>query len=143
MHQETSDIAIARSACWSANVPRLVVAAILAAGSMHAGADGPILTPMGGCPGIETFWIRNATPLAPVALVYGYGSGPKTIPGGLICAGTVLDISGPQFGWIILQTDSNGETWYIARNLTNRMCDTLNLQAIDLTTCLASNVAQP
>lgn len=111
--------------------------------SPGAWADGLILTPMGGCPGLEAFSIRNATPLSSVAIVYGYGNGPKTIPGGLTCAGTVLDVSPPQFGWGITTTDSNGEGLFFARNLTNRMCDRLNLQAVDLVTCVTSNVVQP
>ncbi|MFW5652776.1 MAG: hypothetical protein ACOC0P_01920 [Planctomycetota bacterium] len=96
----------------------------------------------GNCPGTTTFDIVGATPNSRVALVYGFGTGPTTIPSGFPCAGTVLDVGNPNLDNQVITADSNGEA-VLSTFVPTIACGSVFVQALDLTTCATSNVVQP
>ena len=100
------------------------------------------LSVSGNCPGTSTFEIFGATPNASVALVYGFGDGPTTIPPSLPCAGTVLDVGNPNLDYRVIRADANGEAVFPTFIPANA-CGLVNVQALDLETCATSNVVNP
>ena len=99
---------------------------------------GPVLDVSGTCPGPVTISVTGATPGANLAVWGGKQAGATTLTTG-DCAGTTIDLKKAH----LLATgiaDNNGEVTLRIRLNANR-CGIL-LQAIDLSTCATSNVAQ-
>lgn len=95
----------------------------------------------GTCPGDAEFNIFNATPNGQIALLFSTGPGDFVIPGGLQCAGTQLGLSNIGIRLVADATaDANGEA-VINGFLPAAACGGA-IQAIDLTTCITSNVIQ-
>jgi len=107
-----------------------------------AGGSGVDLTFSGKCPGMGTFDVSGATPDSRVALVYGFGTGPTTIPNTFPCAGTVLDLGAPNLDHIVIFTDANGDGTY-STFLPDSACGAVKVQALDLATCAVSFVRAP
>ena len=104
------------------------------------GCDGgPSLSLAGSCPGRITADVSGATPGGTVAYVFGVAQGSTTIPGGP-CAGTQLGIQG---GVRLVGTDSADGSGHssLSGNAPAGACGHY-LQALDLSTCTTSNVAQ-
>ncbi len=95
---------------------------------------GPVLSKTGSCPGQTAFFITGATPMGTVAVAYGPG-GSFTIPS-TSCAGVVLAISNPTLGGMIVADASGIAT--LSVNIPGAACG-LTVQAVDMTSCLASN----
>ncbi|MFW5652762.1 MAG: hypothetical protein ACOC0P_01850 [Planctomycetota bacterium] len=106
------------------------------------GESGPSLSFSGNCPGTGNFEVSGATPNGNVALVYGFGSGPTTVPSGFPCAGTVLDVGNPNLDFVTFAVDANGNGTFQAF-LPAIACGAVNVQALDLTSCAVSNVVAP
>ena len=96
----------------------------------------------GSCPGSGTFTISNATPNGNVALVYGFGDGPTTIPSTFPCAGTVLNVGNPNLNNRVIQADANGDAVFTT-NLPAAACGAVRVQALDVATCDTSEVVRP
>lgn len=99
------------------------------------------LTTAGTCPGTVRFDAQGATPNGNVAFVYGFGTGPTTIPNSFPCAGTVLNVGNPNLGNQVISADGNGRA--ILSTFVPAAACNINVQALDLTTCQVSNVVQP
>ncbi|MFW5652761.1 MAG: hypothetical protein ACOC0P_01845 [Planctomycetota bacterium] len=106
------------------------------------GESGPLLSFSGNCPGTGTFEVFDVTPNGSVALVYGLGTGPTTVPSGFPCAGTVLDVGNPNLDFVTFSVDANGNGSF-QTFLPAVACGSINVQALDLTTCGVSNVVAP
>ena len=102
----------------------------------------PILTQtQSGCPGIVvSFQVTNATPNGTVALVFASTTGTFTIPGGP-CAGTVLGLSNVNIQLVGTNTASAAGVTSFSGPAGINVCGGW-LQAVDVTTCTVSNVAQ-
>ncbi len=93
----------------------------------------------GECPGFVQITTISGTAFGDVALVYAYGEGSFTIPGG-VCAGTELGLNGTVKLATVLMADSDGVA-SLVRELPASICGgEIVVQAIDLSTCAASNV---
>ncbi len=104
---------------------------------VHDRGAPPQLVVAGACPGSVSLSLTGATPEGQVAFGWGSGEGAFTLPPGL-CAGAEIDLADPH-PLIVLTADPSGA---ISRNETvgAGACGRL-LQALDITTCGASNVA--
>lgn len=92
----------------------------------------------GGCPTAD-IEIERGTPGAQVALVWSNDwDGTTPVPAG-VCAGTPMDLNGLNLA-TILTLDSGGDV-RINPTVPVALCDTANLQAIELGTCDTSPVA--
>ena len=107
-----------------------------------AGGGGLELTVSGNCPGTTTFDVSGATPNGNVALVYGFGDGPTTIPSTFPCAGTVLNVGNPNLDNRVVSADANGNAT-LSTFVPGAACGAVNVQALDVTTCAVSNVVNP
>lgn len=96
---------------------------------------GPQLARTGACPGTLTLTASDATPGGQVLIVYGpAGVFVKTTPP---CAGITLGVSSPARGTL---RDADGAgTLVLSLNAPPGWCG-LSLQAVDVTTCNATNV---
>ena len=103
---------------------------------------GVSLAMSGSCPGRVQFDLIGANPGAVVALVWGTGAGPLTIPPGAVCAGTTLEVGGPDLGVSFSKADATGAARFV-RLLPTAACGRLRVQAIDCSICEVSNVLQP
>ena len=96
----------------------------------------------GNCPGTGTFDVVGATPNGNVALVYGFGDGPTTIPSTFPCAGTVLNVGNPNLDNRVIRADANGNATF-STFIPAAACGAVKVQALDLGTCAVSNVVNP
>ncbi len=96
----------------------------------------------GDCPGQMTFSISGATPSRAVAVVYGAGDGPTTVPGGFPCAGTMLEVGGPGLAYQQFTADASGNVT-VTTNVPAGACGSLRIQALDVASCATSNVVRP
>lgn len=94
---------------------------------------GPDLRITGSCPGGKVLTITGATPLGSLAIAHG-AAGSFTIPSGP-CAGTILDITAPTLAGFF-NADVNGD-FSLNFNVPAGLCGR-TVQAVDMTTCLAS-----
>jgi len=108
----------------------------------EAGGGGLDLAFSGNCPGTGTFDVTGATPNGNVALVYGFGDGPTTIPSTFPCAGTVLNVGNPNLDNRVVSADANGNAT-LSTFVPGAACGAVNVQALDVTTCAVSNVVTP
>ena len=92
----------------------------------------------GGCPGAIQLAVSSATPSGAVAIVFSPSEGASVVPVGA-CAGTPLGLDGPSL-LTVLPADGNGEV-SLDRNAPAGACG-LYLQAVDISSCETSNVAQ-
>jgi hypothetical protein len=93
----------------------------------------------GSCPGEVRLELSGATVTGWVGLVGSKAEGKTTIPSGIVCAGGVLGLESARFQKAY-QADVGGS---IVKNptLEQRVCGAY-LQAVDVTTCVRSNVIQ-
>lgn len=100
---------------------------------------GPGLVASGSCPGQVTLQVNRATPGRRVAFLYAQGIGDPAVPKELPCAGVELglDRTAALLGAAI--ADDNGQA-SITANAPARACGRLFVQAIDLTSCVTTNV---
>ena len=96
----------------------------------------------GNCPGTGTFDVIGATPSGNVALVYGFGDGPTTIPNTFPCAGTVLNVGNPNLDNRVISADANGNATF-STFIPAAACGAVKVQALDLGSCAVSNVVNP
>lgn len=94
---------------------------------------GPDLRITGSCPGGKILTITGATPLGGIALAHG-NAGTFTIPSGS-CAGLELDLATPTLAGFF-NADVNGD-FNLNFNVPAGLCGR-SVQAVDMTTCLAS-----
>jgi len=106
------------------------------------GGGGIDLAFSGNCPGTGTFDVTGATPNGNVALVYGFGAGPTTIPNTFPCAGTVLNVGNPNLDNRVISADANGNAT-LSTFIPTVACGAVNVQALDVTSCAVSNVVTP
>lgn len=106
------------------------------------GGGGLTLVADGTCPGSISFSIDGGTPNGNAALVYGFGTGPTTIPPGRPCAGTSLDVGNPNLNFRTIQLNASGQA-RLTTPVPGAACDRVIVQAIDLTSCDTSNTVQP
>ncbi|MFW5653896.1 MAG: hypothetical protein ACOC0P_07595 [Planctomycetota bacterium] len=106
------------------------------------GAPAPRLAFSGNCPGTGTFDGENLTPNGQVALVYGFGTGPTTIPNSFPCAGTVLNVGNPNLDFQTVSADASGNISF-QTFLPSVACGAVNVQLLDIETCATSNVLTP
>ncbi|MFW5653811.1 MAG: hypothetical protein ACOC0P_07165, partial [Planctomycetota bacterium] len=115
-------------------------AANLAEWLADSGGDPtPSLSISGACPGSVTVEVTNVTPNGSVAIVYGFGSGPTTIPSGFPCSGTVLNVGNPNLDYQVVSADASGVATLNAF-APAVACGAVQVQALDLTDCETSNV---
>lgn len=107
----------------------------------EVGGGGPSLGMSGSCPGQMTFTATGCTPGGSVAFCYGFGTN-LTIPNGNPCAGTVLNVGNPNFGYRTANADASGVATLVA-NVPAAACRRVNVQALDVRSCLTSNVVNP
>lgn len=99
----------------------------------------PILSVTALTAGLQaTGTIDFATPLGSVAVVWSTAMGASTIPAGNPCSGTVLDVIPPLGGPIVATADALGTA--IATGTPPNPGPTIHVQALDLSTCAATNV---
>ena len=97
----------------------------------------------GTCGGPMTVQVSGGTPNGRAAIVYCFGpGGPTAIPPGNACAGTMLDLNSTAVvrDFVDLGPSGNGQTGPV--NIPSGACGTVRVQAVDLGTCLTSNVVQ-
>ena len=99
-----------------------------------AAGSGLTLTATGTCPGVIDFTLTGATADGAVVLAFG-PAGSFTIPDGN-CLGVALDIAVPEIA-AILNADGAGEI-QLSPSIPSAFCG-MTLQAVDLTSCSASN----
>lgn len=107
--------------------------------SVASGSSSPSLSISGACPGPVTITVTGLTPGGSVQIWSGKAAGSTTINSGS-CAGTTLGIAKARV-LTTRQADANGNLT-LRQNLNNSACERL-FQALDLTTCEASNVGAP
>lgn len=100
---------------------------------------GPKLAVSGNCPGTTTLTSTGNTPNSPVAMLYAFGEGNFTIPGG-VCAGTMLGLNNTVQLGTVVNADANGVAIY-STFVPAAACGRVVVQSIDATTCAVSNVA--
>jgi len=95
---------------------------------------------LGPCPGPVTVSVCGASPGGPVAFVTDTGLGSFTIPGGVVCAGTQLCLSGTNIKLRrTLAADGGGNITFGA-TVPAAACGVIYVEAVDLRRCTASNV---
>ena len=97
------------------------------------------LSVVGTCPGTATLNVSGATPNGQVGVGWSANQGSITLPSDP-CAGTTIDLANPKL-LTVLAADGNGNASIINANVPANACGVF-LQALDLTACLVSNVAQ-
>lgn len=105
------------------------------------GPPGPVLSASGSCPGPMTFTASGVTPNGNVAFVWGT-AGTFTIPSGYPCAGIQLDLlplRRPPPGYVVSTANASGVAT-ASGSAPPAACGRVLMQALDLTTCLKSNV---
>lgn len=102
------------------------------------GVSALVLTVGGSCPGSMSVTISGATANGQLPVALAPVTGSFLLPGG-VCAGTELNLSGPQLLAIPL-ADANGELGRVFSPPASA-CGQF-LQIVDLATCRTSNVAQ-
>jgi len=112
----------------------LAGAAVLA--EPQGAIDPPVLALSGGCPGLVTFDIDDATPNASAALISGPSAGSNTVPAGA-CAGAPLGLNSPTLRQVVT-TDGSGSASF-STTLPSGACGAV-MQILDLGTCLTSDV---
>lgn len=96
---------------------------------------GPVLTVVGNCPGTNIIQVDGASPFATVILLYG-PAGSFTLPSGP-CAGTTLDLAAPNIAGLFAADLSGSVT--LSAMIPAGICG-ISVQAVEPSTCLASNV---
>jgi hypothetical protein len=110
----------------------------LVAVSVNGGGNtGPTLTATGTCPGTATITVGGATPGASVQIWASKRAGSTTITSGA-CSGTMLNLGKARL-LTTATADANGNATVQIR-LNSKRCGQL-LQAVDLSDCAISNVA--
>ncbi len=99
------------------------------------GGSSFTLAKTGSCPGAATISVSGATPNGTVAMAYGV-PGAFTIPSGP-CAGVNLGLSAPTLAGFF-SADGSGNL-SLSPSLPAGVCG-LSLQAVDMSSCTASNV---
>ena len=100
---------------------------------------GPTLTVGGVCPGTVELRLSAATPSADLVVAVGPAPGALTVPGGP-CAGTPLGLDSV-VGLLPATADAEGALT-VEVDLPAAACATAGVQVVDLSSCLASNVAE-
>jgi hypothetical protein len=99
------------------------------------------LTITGACGGQMTARVDGGTPNGSAALVYCFGpGGPTVIPPGFSCPGVILDLNKNARLGAVLALDAAGSGTLIPVHVPSGACGIVRVQALDLTTCAASNV---
>lgn len=111
-------------------------------GNMLGGSVVPLtpdfsMTVGGTCPSIQLD-IEGASAGGQVALLYAFGQGSFTVPGGP-CVGTVLGLDNTTSLAVMLQADASGTIAWNA-NVPAGACGTVYLQSLDLGSCATSDV---
>jgi len=97
------------------------------------------LTAAGPCPGQMTLTARGNTPGGTVAFARAMGIGSQQIPNGNPCAGTLLGLN--QTAMLVGTRTADGQgVAAISGNVPANACGRIFVQAIDVQTCLTSNV---
>ncbi|MFG0330392.1 MAG: hypothetical protein ACF8PN_10895 [Phycisphaerales bacterium] len=100
---------------------------------------GPSLTVAGDCPGQIELGVSSATPNGTVAFVFARNTGSITIPSGP-CAGTALDLDSSARLVDTVTADASGDA-SLTGNAPAVACGGF-VQAVDVASCTATNVAQ-
>lgn len=100
------------------------------------GLVGPVLSLAGSCPGPLAFTVRSATPSGRIAIACG-AAGTFVKPA-QPCSGAVLSLGPPLAGSILIHADGSGSA-VLNLHVGAGFCG-LSVQAVDLTTCAATNV---
>ena len=88
-------------------------------------------------------FVDGATPGGRVALLHGYGyGGPTQVGAGLPCMSTLLDLNSPVTLIRIMTAGPDGKAEIGPAYVPPQVRGRVRLQALDLTTCAASNVAR-
>jgi len=88
-------------------------------------------------------FVAGATPGGRVALLHGYGyGGPTQVGAGLPCMSTLLDLNSPVTLIRIMTAGPDGKAEIGPAYVPPQVRGRVRLQALDLTTCAASNVAR-
>ncbi|TAH34488.1 MAG: hypothetical protein EYC70_16260 [Planctomycetota bacterium] len=96
---------------------------------------------VGTCGGAMNFQVSGATPGGTVRLVYSSSTGSFTIPAGSPCAGTQLGLDRPiNLAPITINIGPGGNGQSGSVNVPVGACGVVNVQALDLGSCTASNV---
>lgn len=105
----------------------------------YAGDSGPSLVLEGSCPGEITATSSGNTPGGNVAFVYAFGEGNQRIPMGFPCAGTELGLNATAVLGGTVRADGSGVAAFSGR-VPAGACNRVFVQALDIETCLTSNV---
>lgn len=103
-------------------------------------AGGFTLAIDGSCPGAITASVRGASPSGAVAYIYALGDGSAAIPGGP-CGGVQLGLNRTAALAGMATADSEGGAQFSGR-VPVAACGRVVVQALDLTTCGTSNIAE-
>lgn len=100
---------------------------------------GPIVVPVGACPGEVTIEVHGATPHGDVSILYGVNRGPWTAPNSG-CSGEAFFVAPPFLPGapLTLTADEYGVV-RATSPVRESLCGRLIVQAIDQTTCFTSN----
>ncbi len=115
----------------------LVAALMLGLASHQASAQ--VLTQAGPCPGTKTFSVTGGAAFTRFAFIHSAGTGSWTVPGGLICFGTVTGLANPVTlaGFVPANGSGNAS---VNMFVPAGVCGNRYLQVIDTITCTTSNV---
>lgn len=105
---------------------------------MLPASPGLSLGVTGTCPLVGSVQVGGATPGGLVALATSPMTGALLVPRG-VCAGTVISLKTPTLR-AVLQADAAGALTIAVGTVPSAACGVLRLQAIDLTTCVLSDV---
>lgn len=109
---------------------------------VDGGSTGLSLEFLGACPGNGSFSVENATPNGNVAIIYGFGAGPTTLPNSFPCPGTVLNVGNPRLEYRIVSANGAGVA-SLQAFVPAAACGRVQVQALDLSRCDVSNVVSP
>ncbi len=106
--------------------------------SVNGGCAGLDLTTTGTPGTFMTFDYTGAPAGATVALIYAFGTGSFSVPGGFPCTGTALGLATPQ-GWVVTFADGAGNGTH-GQNVPQGAAGRVFVQALETTGCTTSNV---
>ncbi|NOG54982.1 MAG: CHRD domain-containing protein [Planctomycetes bacterium] len=95
----------------------------------------------GDCPGQMTATASRATPDGVVAFVRAFGTGSVTIPGGFVCAGTLLGLDASAALIQTVRADAGGVAQIVGPVPGAACGGRVLIQALDVSSCLTSGVA--
>jgi hypothetical protein len=100
--------------------------------------DGPALSIVGACPGVLAIDATGFSPFGQVAVVMSGGLGSAVVPAGP-CAGVATDLAVVNFQFLMTDFDGDGALNF-APSIGGPFCG-MNVQFMDMDTCVISNVA--